>query len=68
MPNDKKMFWEGVTFYHVAGLLMLLVGAYLPNTDNLMSGAGFAFNGNLTQAAGFFAFFYELIKSWVKRK
>ena len=68
MPNEKKLFWEGVTFFHVAGLLMLIGGAYLPNTENLLSGAGFSFSGNLTQAAGLIAFFYELVKSWVKRK
>lgn len=63
MQDGKKMFWEDVTFFHLAGFIMLVGGAYLPNQENLFSGAGFSFNGNLTQAAGFIAFFYELVKA-----
>ena len=65
--NEKKMFWEGVNFYHVAGLCLLLWGAYLPN-EKIFEGGGFLFVGNLTQLAGAVAFFYELVKSFVKNR
>jgi hypothetical protein len=60
-------FMYGVTFFHIAGLAMLLLGADFGKAGEV-GGQYFKFTATLAQVAGFIAFFYDLAKARFKRE
>lgn len=73
--EDRKLdFWEkfyhGFTVYHVIGMILMTVGVFMTVHESSIGGESFklVLHMNFAGVAGFFTFFYELIKSWVKRK
>lgn len=62
-----ERFMHGVTFFHIAGLALMLLGGHWGDKGQY-SGFGFTFTVTLSEIAGFIAFFRELLKSWLTRR
>lgn len=60
-------FMYGVTFFHIAGLAMLLLGADFGKAGEV-NNQYFKFTATLAQVAGFIAFFYDLAKAFFRKK
>ena len=60
-------FMLGVTFFHIAGLALLLGGGQWGDKGTFNAG-GFHFTVTLPEIAGFVTFFRELAKSWFSRR
>ena len=60
-------FMHGVTFFHLAGLALMLVGGRWGDKGQY-SGLGFTFSFTLAELAVFITFFRELAKTWLNRK
>lgn len=62
-----ERFMHGVTFFHIAGLALMLLGGHWGEKGQY-SGFGFTFSVTLPEIAGFITFFRELVKSWLNRR
>lgn len=64
-----QRFMVGVTFFHIAGIALLIWGADW-GTKGSVGGkdSTFHFTATLAQVAGFIAFFYDLVKARLKRE
>lgn len=72
--GKKSKFWDwfdrfmhGVTFFHIAGLALMLLGGKWGDKGQY-SGFGFTFTVTLPEIAGFITFFRELAKTWLNRR
>jgi hypothetical protein len=72
--GKKSKFWDwfenfmnGVTFFHIAGLALMLLGGHWGEKGQY-SGFGFTFTVTLPEIAGFLTFFRELVKAWLVRR
>ena len=59
-------FMRGVTFFHIAGLALMLLGGHWGDKGSY-DGFGFKFVVTLPEIAGFVTFFRELVKTWFSR-
>lgn len=68
-------FFTGFTVFHLVGLALMVCGHYLPGgqptragSDNFLgSGFAFGFTISFVQVVGAGSYFYELIKSKLKK-
>ena len=60
-------FLRGVTFFHVAGLVLMLFG-HQWGEKGKFDGVGFHFSLTLTEVAGAVSFFKELVSAFFKCK
>lgn len=66
-------FFEGVTFFHVAGLFLMIGGGFFGPAEKvggenfLNSGFGLVVYLTASQIFGGVIFFYELLKAWFRR-
>lgn len=77
MPPKKQnylaKFFEGVTFFHVAGLFLMIGGGFFGPAEKvggenfLNSGFGLVVYLTAAQIFGGLIFFYELLKVWFRR-
>lgn len=66
-------FFEGVTFFHLAGFTLMIFGGAIGTAAKVggdsIFGSGFGITLHITAAQVFGAvvFFYELVKTWLRR-
>lgn len=60
-------FMRGVTFFHIAGLALMLLGGQWGDKGGF-DNFGFKFKFTLAEVAGFVTFFRELARSWIDRR
>lgn len=71
--NFLKNFFAGVTFFHVAGLFLMVGGGFFGPAEKvggenfLNSGFGLVVYLTAAQIFGGAIFFYELLKAWFRR-
>lgn len=66
--NFLESFFAKTTFFHVAGLALLLLGDNVGNLSDVKIGEYVTFKITLAQVAGFLTFFYELVKDKIKKR
>jgi hypothetical protein len=69
MPNEKKMFWEGVTWKHVTGIFMIIFGSFLTGYEATIDTTYLkvVLPLNVINLTGLVIFFLDFLKARFRR-